>query len=233
MGSLMEKNLLKYPALAVAALLLLTFAAAGSARADGGFNDPNQVKVPIKFETDIPLAELDGLLMYVIGSGIELPSCLVQEIAKEYQEGGSAHIAVDGTVWLNLKVSEKYGMKDYILQGMWSGNILVQVGEVSVLLHLMCFTLNVHWWGSCDPAKLNLNINFLSCGNAAISGACGTGNYNVHLDGKICVRNGKIQTWTMSPEWLATLLPKPTAASFDFLESFFPMPSSTVAWPGY
>jgi len=230
----MEKNLLKYPALAVTALLLLTFMAAGSAKADGGFNDPNQMTVPIKFEADIPLADLEGLLIYVQGSGVELPSCLVEELAKVYMEGGSAHIAVDGTVWVNLKCSERYGMKDFILQGMWSGDILIQVGDLSVQMHIKCFTLAVHWWGnSCDPAKLNLNINFLSCGTVTVNAPCGSDVFDYRLDGKIAIKNGRVMTWNMSPAWLSAMLPKPTAPSFEFLEAFFPMPSSTVAWPGY
>jgi len=229
----MQKNLLKYPALAVAALLMLTFVAAGTAKADGGFNDPNQMTMPIKFETDIPLADLEGLLLYLMESGVELPPCLVDEIVSEYMEGGSVHIAVDGTVWLSLKCTERCGVKDFILQGMWSGDILIQVGDLAVQMHIKCFTLVVHWWGNCDPAKLNLNLNFLSCGTVKVCGPCGNDVFDYRLDGKVAIKNGRIMTWNMCPGWLAAMLPKPTAASFEYLEALFPMPSSTVAWPGY
>ncbi|OPY31350.1 MAG: hypothetical protein A4E32_01803 [Methanomassiliicoccales archaeon PtaU1.Bin124] len=221
----MHTKLLKYPAIAVAALLLLSFGLTANASAASTSSMKYQETVPVVWEGDIPLEDLEPLFVILQNCEIEIPECLLEELATVYLEGGSVHIAVNGMAYISLTMTERYGLKDILFQGSWTGTILIVVGEFSVLFDMNCAHLSVRTIGTTSCTNMNVNILFCTNGHADIAGPCGDFTFNLNTEGKIRIRSSHILMWSLSPEWLATAVPQPDEASFAWLESFFPAPT--------
>jgi hypothetical protein len=227
----MQKGAIKYLTLAVAALLLISFGAAGSASAATTEKKTISGSMPVVWQGDIPLSDLEFLIAYLQDSNVEIPQCLMDELISVYAENGAVHISINGVASYSLTVCQKDGMQDAVFQGCWRGTISLQVGEICVKLNIKCASLLIHTIGDCRCDNYWIIINFVAIAKAEIKAPCGTQCFDLKFDIHIKIRNGEICVWSLYPEWLAGMFPEPDQGSLEFFMALFPA-NSKLSWEG-
>ncbi|MFA5313032.1 MAG: hypothetical protein WC375_06945 [Methanomassiliicoccales archaeon] len=196
----MNKNLVKYPALALAAILLASFAMAGSANAGNNesckYVDNVQLQGSVTLEQD-ELWEL-GIMLYDMG--IELPD----EVYEELMELEYVTITVDGRAHINMKLTEGQDAMDIKLHVVYHGTILIQTNLYpDIMMDFKNAQLMLHVSVTGDCEDIDLNANFHTNGVLVIGDEEENIVLNLDTHIKIVVHDGEIMNLKIAlPEWI-------------------------------
>ncbi|MFA5313002.1 MAG: hypothetical protein WC375_06780 [Methanomassiliicoccales archaeon] len=196
----MNMNLVKYPALAMAAVLLVSFAAAGSANA--GINEGCKYVDTIQLEGSVTLEQEDlwelGMMLYDMG--IELPDDLVEEL----MELDHVTIGVEGKAHVNLKMTEGQDAMDFKIHAVWHGTILIQTDEYpDIMMDFKNAQLMLHLSVTGDSEDIDVNANFHTNGVLVIGNEEDNIALNLDIHIRIMVQEGEITNLMfVLPEWI-------------------------------
>jgi hypothetical protein len=190
---------MKYPALAIAAILLLSFGMASSASAANSEKVRFVETVHVKGGITIYQEDLVFLADPELGIPIEL---LQQLSGVEY-----VNIYVDGLAHVNLMISQKNDAMDVHLQAFWHGTICIMAeGLPTITLDFKNAHLLLHANLACD-SEFDLNVNLHTNGDMTIGDRSEGITLDLDTHIKINVQNGELKNLKISiPEWVGLVL---------------------------
>ncbi|OPY31351.1 MAG: hypothetical protein A4E32_01804 [Methanomassiliicoccales archaeon PtaU1.Bin124] len=199
----MQTKLVKYSAMALAALLLISFGVAGSA------NAVSQEKVKyvdtFRVQGEVTLGPEEFLALYEAGM---IPECIAQQIV----DSGitSVNIYFDGLAHVNLKITQKGEMTDIDLQAFWHGHICIEAMQGDDVM--FCATLDfknaqlsMHLKAT-TAEDMDINANFHTNAVAIICGYEEEVTLDLDFHIKVLVQDGELKNLKLSvPEWVYEL----------------------------
>jgi hypothetical protein len=192
-------KMMKYPAMAIAAILLLSFGMAGSVSAGSG--EKVRFVETVQVQGGITIYQED--LMFLADPELGIPIELLQQFSDvEY-----VNIYVDGLAHVNLMITEKNDAMDVHLHAFWHGTICIMAeGLPAVTLDLKNAHLLLHANLACD-SEFDLNVNWHTNGDMTIGDSSEKIKLDLDTHIKINVQNGELKNLKISlPEWLGLVL---------------------------
>jgi hypothetical protein len=192
-------KMIKYPALAIAAILLLSFGMASSASAT---NDGKVRYVDtVHMQGGVTIQPED--LAFLLESGLEIPEDILIQLASIDE----IHIEVDGLAHINLMITEKKNMVDVHLQAFYHGTICITAeGLPSITLDFKNAQLMLHVSLACG-SDLDLNTNLHMNGEMTIGDNAESISLDLNVHIKIVIHDSELKNLRISvPEWVDLLL---------------------------
>jgi len=191
----MNSKMVKYPALALAAALLISFAVAGNVAAAN--NEKIKYVDTVHVEGGITIHPED--LAFLLESGIEIPEDILMQLA----EIDEITIYVDGLAHVNLMVSEKKGVTDVNLQAFWHGTIAIQADDMpEIVLDFKNAQLSLHVSVDCANEQIDINANFHTNADMTINGESESMILDLDIHVKLLVQDNEVKNLKIGvPEW--------------------------------
>ena len=217
----MHTKIMRYAALAVVSLLILSIGA-GSAAASSGTQTKYQGTAQMTWQGNVPLSDLEFLMAYA--EYLDIPDNVMAEISEVYESGGAAQVFFAATVQYCIVANENNGLSDVTFQLCGHGAVFVSIGDVVFELKMRCASLSGRVYETAVDGVSGFNMNLAISGmvNGKISenGFSKSFAFNPYI--KIQVRNGDLTTWRISPAALSSVMPAPTGAEWDEMVTMFP-----------
>jgi len=198
------KRPIQYSALALAALLLVSFAIAGSADAA----KPEKCKyvdtVDLEYQITLTHDQMVDMYLGLYDYGIVVPEVIVNEL----MDRESVTITLDGMAHVNVMLSVSGDTMDLNLQGTWRGTILIQTpGYADILLSFKNAQLMGHVNVPSTMEDIDMNVNLHANGKGIINGATENVVFDLDFHVRLLIQNGMVKNMYFDlPEWTDLLV---------------------------